>query len=117
MRFHIRNLKFRYQILALFLMIFLILSMGSGMAFYFLSAKNVSDNFKRSAEDSLSQISNTLETRLNIIANSARSMLITNSFVSVLEQFLRDPSAKNTVAAQGMVSDYLKDLDDCETGQ
>lgn len=111
MRLHIRNLKFRYQIFALFLVIFLILSLGSGMAFYILSAKNVSDNFKRSAEDSLSQISDTLETRLNIIANSARSMLITNSFVSVLEQFLRDPSARNTIAAQGMVSDYLKDFE------
>lgn len=80
-------------------------------AFYTLSAKNVSDNFKKSAEDSLSQISNTLETRLNIIANRARSMLINNSFVSVLEQFLMDPSARNTVAAQGMVSDYLKDFE------
>lgn len=111
MRFHFRNLKFRYQIAALFLIVFLILSLGSGMAFYILSAKNVSDNFERSAKDSLSQISDTLETRLNIIANSARSMLITNSFVNVLEQFLRDPSAKNTVAAQGMVSDYLKDFE------
>lgn len=111
MRLHIRNLKFRYQIFALFLAIFLILSLGSGMAFYTLSAKNVSDNFKRSAENSLSQISNTLETRLNIIAGSARSMLITNSFVTALEHFLLEPSAKNTVAAQGMVSDYLKDFE------
>lgn len=71
MRFHIRNFKFRYQIWTLFLVIFLILSLGSGGAFYTLSAKNVSDNFKKSAEDSLSQISNTLETRLNIIANRA----------------------------------------------
>ena len=70
MRFHIRNFKFRSQIWTLFLVIFLILSFGSGVAFYTLSAKNVSDNFKKSAEDSLSQISNTLETRLNIIANS-----------------------------------------------
>ncbi len=111
MRFHIRNFKFRYQIWTLFLVIFLILSFGSGVAFYTLSAKNVSDNFKKSAEDSLSQISNSLETRLNIIANRARSMLINNSFVSVLEQFLMDPSARNTVAAQGMVSDYLKDFE------
>lgn len=30
MRFHIRNFKFRYQIWTLFLVIFLILSLGSG---------------------------------------------------------------------------------------
>lgn len=111
MKFHIHNLKFRYQIIALFTVIFLILSFGSGIAFYALSAQNVTENFKTGAENSLSQISNTLETRLNIISQRARSMLITNSFVGVLEQFMVDPSTKNTVESQGIISDYLKDFE------
>jgi len=115
MKIQIRNLKFRYQMMVLFLVVFLILSMGSGIVFYTLSAKNVTENFKRSSEDSLNQITNTMETRFNIISDNAHSMLINNSFSTALEKFVEIPSAENVVKAQSIVSDYLKNFERVET--
>lgn len=114
MKIQIRNLRFRYQIIILFLAVFLILSIGSGVAFYSLAAKNVTDNFKRSSENSLSQITNTMETRFNIISDNAHSMLINNSFSTALEKFIENPSTENSVNAQGIISDYLKNFERVE---
>lgn len=114
MKVQIRNLKFRYQIIILFLAVFLILSIGSGVAFYSLAAKNVTENFKRSSENSLNQITNTMETRFNIISDNAHSMLINNSFSSALEKFIENPSTENSVKAQGIISDYLKNFERVE---
>ena len=114
MKVQIRNLKFRYQIIVRFLAVFLILNIGSGIAFYSLSAKNVTENFKRSSENSLSQITNTMETRFNIISENAHSMLINNSFSTALEKFIENPSTENSARTQGIVSDYLKNFERVE---
>lgn len=53
MKLHVENLKFRYQIIVLFLILFLFLSMGSGISFYYLSVKNVTDNFSNSASNTV----------------------------------------------------------------
>ena len=115
MRFHIHNLKFRYQILVVFTGIFLAMSLGSGVAFYRMSAENVTDNFTLSAKDSVSQIGNTLETRLGIISERARAMLINQNFSNALERYLNSPTAANTVAAQGILSASLKDFEQGES--
>ena len=111
MRFHIHNLKFCNQIILVFLMIFLLTGVGSGAAFYSISAKQVTDNFSKSSEDAIRQIHSTLETRLGVIDGKASSMLINGTFVAVMSQYLNDPTSANTVKTQGMVSDYLKDFE------
>lgn len=50
-------MKIRNQIMLLFSMVFLFFSLGSGFAFYRLSAENVEENFETGATDSLNQIS------------------------------------------------------------
>ena len=107
MKFHLQNLKFRYQIILVFLLVFLLMNVGSEIAFYSLSAKNVTDNFQESAEDAISQIENTLETRLSIIDERAESILINSTFTSTIEQFLLSPTTAHAVKAQTVVSDYL----------
>lgn len=111
MKFHIHNLKFRYQIILVFLVVFLLSSVGSGIAFYNISANQVTDNFSSTSRDAIGQIENTLETRLDIINERAESMLINHSFSSVLGQYLNQPTHANTVLAQGNISDYLKDFE------
>lgn len=111
MKFHIHNLKFRNQIILVFLMIFLLVGVGSGAAFYSISARQVTDNFSKSSKDAIGQIHSTLETRLGIIDEKAASMLINSSFSSVISQYLNQPTSANTVKAQGMVSDFLKDFE------
>ena len=74
MKFHIQNLKFRYQIILLFLILFLFLTIGSGVSFYYLSVKNVTENFSNSASNTIGQMRNTLEIRLDIISERAKSM-------------------------------------------
>lgn len=111
MKFHLQNLKFRYQIILVFLLVFLLMNVGSEIAFYSLSAKNVTDNFQESAEDAISQIENTLETRLSIIDERAESILINSTFTSTIEQFLLSPTTAHAVKAQTVVSDFLKDFE------
>lgn len=80
MKLHVENLKFRYQIIVLFLILFLFLSMGSGISFYYLSVKNVTDNFSNSASNTVGQMRNTLDIRMEIISDRAKSMLLNNAF-------------------------------------
>lgn len=111
MKFHIHNLKFRNQIIFVFLIIFLLVGVGSGVAFYSISARQVTDNFSKSSKDAIGQIHSTLETRLGIIDEKAASMLINGSFTAVMSQYLNQPTIANTVKTQGNVSDYLKDFE------
>lgn len=111
MKAHIRNLKFRYQIILIFLVLFLFLTIGSGVGFYYLSVKNVTENFSKSSDDTIKQMRNTLDTRLNIINERAKSMLLNNTFSSPLSQYLNAPSLHNQVVAHSIVSDYLRDFE------
>lgn len=111
MKFHIHNLKFRNQIILVFLLIFLLVGVGSGAAFYSISARQVTDNFSKSSKDAIGQIHNTLETRLGIIDEKATSMLINSSFAAVMSQYLNQPTIANTVKTQGNISDYMKDFE------
>ncbi len=111
MRFHIQNLKFRNQIVLLFSIIFLLTCAFSGIAFYHLSAQNVTDNFSRSAKDAIGQMENTLETRLGIIDEKSRSMLINQSFYNTLAQYLNHPSISTNVRTMGVIADYLRDFE------
>lgn len=111
MKIHIHNLKFRYQIILVFLAVFLLSSVGSGIAFYHISARQVTDNFTKTSRNAIGQIENTLETRLDIINERAEAMLINHSFSTVMGQYLNQPTHANTVMAQGNISDYLKDFE------
>lgn len=111
MRFHIHNLKFRSQIILVFLMIFVLLSVGSGIAFYYISAGQITENFSRNSINVMGQIQNTLESRLGIINKRAETILINNSFSDIMSKYLNQPNNDNTVRAQGTVSDYLKDFE------
>ncbi|MDO5417753.1 MAG: sensor histidine kinase [Lachnospiraceae bacterium] len=114
MKFHIRNLKLRYQITGVFVVVFLVMSLGIGTAFYHLSAKNVTDNFSKNAESNLAQLEMVLDARLRMIDGQARTMLINNTFSTVLYRCLVDPTIKNMVTAQSIISDYLKNFEQGE---
>lgn len=111
MKIHIHNLKFCNQIIFVFLILFLLVGVGSGAAFYSISARQVTDNFSQNAKDAIGQIQSTLETRLGMIDERAASMLINSSFDAVMSQYLNEPTIANTVKTQGNVSDYMKDFE------
>ena len=111
MKIHVENLKFRYQIIVLFLILFLFLAMGSGVSFYYFSIKNVTDNFSNSASNAVGQMRNTLEIRLNIISERAKSMLLNNTFSEPIAAYVNDPTIYNQVVAHSIVSEYLSDFE------
>lgn len=111
MKLHVENLKFRYQIIILFLILFLFLSMGSGISFYYLSVKNVTDNFSNSAGNTVGQMRNTLEIRLEIISERAKSMILNNAFSDPIVSYVNNPTIYNQVVAHSVVSDYLSDFE------
>lgn len=115
MKLHINNLKFRYQIILLFLILFLLLAMGSGISFYYLSVKSVTENFSNSASNTIEQMRNTLETRLGIINDRAKAMLLNNTFSGPLVQYVNSHSMYHQVVAHSIVSDYLSDFERGET--
>lgn len=111
MKLHVENLKFRYQIIVLFLILFLFLSMGSGISFYYLSVKNVTDNFSNSASNTVGQMRNTLDIRMEIISDRAKSMLLNNAFSDPIVSYVNNPTLYNQVVAHSVVSDYLSDFE------
>lgn len=111
MFFRIHNLKFRNQIILVFLIIFILLSVGSGIAFYYISARQITDSFSSNSINAMGQIENTLETRLGIIDKRAETILINSSFSATISSYLNEPNSDKTVLAQGTVSDYLKDFE------
>ena len=111
MKPHIQNLKVCYQIILLFLALFLFLIIGSGVSFYYLSVKNVKENFSNSANNTIGQMRNTLETRLSVIDGRAKSMLLNNILLVPLAQYINNSSVHNQVIAHSVVSDYLSDFE------
>ncbi len=111
MKIHIHNLKFRSQIILIFLSVSLVISSAGGMAYYHISKKLVTDNFFSVSQNAMHQIENTLETRLEIINYRAENMLINHTFGVVLQNYLNRPDSANTVYAQSILSDYLKDFE------
>ena len=111
MKLHVENLKFRYQIIVLFLILFLFLSMGSGISFYYLSVKNVTDNFSNSASNTVGQMRNTLDIGMEIISDRAKSMLLNNAFSDPIVSYVNNPTLYNQVVAHSVVSDYLSDFE------
>lgn len=111
MKFHIQNLKFHYQIILLFLILFLFLTIGSGVSFYYLSVKNVTENFSNSASNTIGQMRNTLEIRLDIISERAKSMLLNTTFSSPIAAYINNPTVYNQVVAHSIASDYLSDFE------
>ena len=111
MKLHVENLKFRYQIIVLFLILFLFLSMGSGISFYYLSVKNVTDNFSNSASNTVGQMRNTLDIRMEIISDRAKAMLLNNAFSDPIVSYVNNPTLYNQVVAHSVVSDYLSDFE------
>ncbi len=73
MKVQIRNLKFRNQILLIFMMVFILIAAGSGLAFYHLAAVSSIETFSLSAESSLAHWKGiTIEaTKMKKITNEA----------------------------------------------
>lgn len=111
MKYQIQNLKFRYQIILLFLILFLFLTIGSGVSFYYLSVKNVTENFSNSAGNTIGQMRNTLEIRLDIINERAKSMLLNTSFSAPIAAYVNDPDVYHGVVAHNVASEYLSDFE------
>lgn len=114
MKFRIEDLKFRNQIVLFVSIIFLLICAITGVAFYHLSAKSVTENFEKSAEDAVRQMENTLETRLGIIEERSKAMLINSTFSTTLAQFLGNPGGSIRATTLGTMADYLRDFEQGE---
>lgn len=114
MKVQIRNLKFRNQILLIFMIVFILIAAGSGLAFYHLAAASSIETFSLSAESSLAQMEDTLNTRLQFIAQRAETMLINSNFHLALENYVANKDLASRIRAQDAISMYLKDFEQGE---
>lgn len=111
MRSWIYNLKFRNQIIIIFSGILFFICVLSGVAFYYLSSQNIKDNFVKSAEDSVIQIEDTLETRIGIIEGKCKSMLINQTFYNTLSQGVDNFNVNTVAETVDVIEGYISDFE------
>jgi two-component system sensor histidine kinase YesM len=69
---------------------------------------NLTENYRKTATEALSQTKIMLDTRLEVTEIHARALISNDNFDSALISFLTKPSTKNTVTLMGTVSGYLE---------
>lgn len=107
-------MKIRNQIMLLFSMVFLFFSLGSGFAFYRLSAENVEENFETGATDSLNQISDTLDSKIQETNTRMRILLTNTTFYDLITRELDQPSEQHLIQLQSYLDDSLKGFERSE---
>lgn len=110
----VRNMKIRNQIMLLFSMVFLFFSLGSGWAYYRLSANNVEENFETGATDSLNQISDTLDSKIQETNTRMRILLTNTTFYDLITRELDQPSEQHLIQLQSYLDDSLKGFERSE---
>ena len=114
MRDWLRNLKFRNQILLIFMVVFMLIAVGSGLVFYYMAAASSMETFSLSAESSLFQIEDTLNTRLQFVAQRAETMLMNSNFHLAMENYLANKDLASQIRARDAITMYLKDFEQGE---
>ena len=110
----VRNMKIRNQIMLLFSMVFLFFSLGSGWAYYRLSANNVEENFETGATDSLNQISDTLNSKIQETNTRMRILLTNTTFYDLITRELAQPSELHLIQLQSYLNDALNGFERSE---
>ena len=86
-----------------------IMGMGS-VLYYCYMAENLKESGKSNAEEVVRQLYDTMESRIEAVDNRVHAMLINNTFVTTLANYLIQPTDERIAVTMGTVADFLKKL-------
>lgn len=115
MKRFLNNLKFKIKILFIVGALFFVTATVGGITYYHYAAQDVEKNFKAGAEDVLTQLTDTLDLRLNAVEMRVRGLVSNTTFMRTMVNYLNKPDEKNRVKALGEVASFLKDLESGES--
>lgn len=111
MKRRIHNLKFRVKITLIFGILFMIIMGVGGTLYYRYMARNLEESSKSSAKEVARQLYDTMESRIEVIEDRVHAMLINNTFVTTLANYLIQPDEERVAVTLGTVADFLKNLE------
>jgi len=109
------KVKFKSKILFIVGALFFVTATVGGITYYHYAAQDVEKNFKAGAEDVLTQLTDTLDLRLNAVEMRVRGLVSNTTFMRTMVNYLNKPDEKNRVKALGEVASFLKDLESGES--
>ena len=107
MKRFLNNLKFKSKILFIVGALFFVTATVGGITYYHYAAQDVEKNFKAGAEDVLTQLTDTLDLRLNAVEMRVRGLVSNTTFMRTMVNYLNKPDEKNRVKALGEVASFL----------
>ena len=87
---------------------FFVTATVGGITYYHYAAQDVEKNFKAGAEDVLTQLTDTLDLRLNAFEMRVRGLVSNTTFMRTMVNYLNKPDEKNRVKALGEVASIFK---------
>lgn len=110
----IRNISFRKKMTLIFTVVCAFSTCVAGILYYKYAEKEIVDNFTANAQSLVSQLENTLDTRLEAVDRRAFAALTNSSFTRPLGDYLNAPDVKKEVVVSGEAANWLKDIRQAE---
>ena len=104
----LNNLKFKSKILFIVGALFFVTATVGGITYYHYAAQDVEKNFKAGAEDVLTQLTDTLDLRLNAVEMRVRGLVSNTTFMRTMVNYLNKPDEKNRVKGAWRGSQLFK---------
>lgn len=110
----IRNISFRKKMTLIFTIVCAFSTCAAGILYYQYAEREIVDNFTANAESLVSQLENTLDTRLEAVDRRAFAALTNSSFTQPLGDYLNAPDVKKEMVVAGEAANWLKDIRQAE---
>lgn len=110
----IRNISFRRKMTLIFAVVCIFSLYITGIVCYIFAEEELVDNYTANAESLVSQLENTLETRLETVDRKAFAALTNNSFIGPLNDYVNAPAKKKEMELSSNAAYWLKDIRQAE---
>jgi len=106
----IRGISFRRKMTWIFTIVCIFSTSVAGSLYYKFAEKEIIDNFTANAESLVSQLGNTLDTRLEAVNRRAFAALTNHSFIQPFDDYMSAPSTRKEVIISTEAAYWLKDI-------
>lgn len=110
----IRNISFRKKMTLIFAVVCTFATCIVGILYYKFAENEIVKNFTANAESLVSQLGNTLDTRLEAVNRRAFAALTNQAFIHPLSDYMRSPDLEKEVVLASEAAYYLKDISRAE---
>lgn len=110
----IRNISFRKKMTLIFTVVCTFTTCIAGILYYRFAEKEIVENFTANAESLVSQLGNTLDTRLEAVNRRAFAALTNQSFIQPLSDYVSMPDVEKEVVLASEAAYWLKDISRAE---